>query len=174
MKVGCLGLGVSRNFHFWHNHLLDRVLYDHNLTDEITSCRREMDTHRWSRAVQKHAPRPPSQSLVHLHSAGPPVVATYFDNFAVYFKTFWQPCELLNWTVNEELLRRVSRATLWFPQRFCLCKVSETNVMLPFDLLAVFTVKGNDSVPFSSLFPFFLIKDQIASFQLKEIVVFLN
>ena len=46
--------------------------------------------------------------------------------------------------------------------------------MLPFDLLAVFTVKGNDSVPFSSLFPFFVIKDQIASFQLKEIVVFSN
>ena len=48
--------------------------------------------------------------------------------------------------------------------------------MLTFDLLAIFTVKRNDSVYFSFLFPcfLFLIKDQIASFQLKEIVVFLN
>ena len=49
--------------------------------------------------------------------------------------------------------------------------------MLSFDLLAIFTVKCNDSVSFSFLFPCFLflfVKDQIASFQLKEIVVFLN
>ena len=55
-------------------------------------------------------------------------------------------------------------------------KSSETNVMLSFDLLAIFTVGCNDSVSFSLLFPvsFFFVKDQIASFQLKEIVVFLN
>ena len=49
--------------------------------------------------------------------------------------------------------------------------------MLSFDLLAIFTVKCNDSVSFSFLFPCFrfsLVKNQIASFQLKEIVVLLN
>ena len=46
--------------------------------------------------------------------------------------------------------------------------------MLSFDLLAIFTVKCNDSVSFSFLFPFFFLEDQIASFQLKKIVVFLN
>ena len=50
--------------------------------------------------------------------------------------------------------------------------------MLSFDLLFIFTVKCNDSVSFSFLFPCFLFlcygKDQTASFQLKEIVVFLN
>ena len=46
--------------------------------------------------------------------------------------------------------------------------------MLSFDLLAIFTVKCNDSVTFSFLFSFFFVKDQIASFQLKEIVGFLN
>ena len=34
--------------------------------------------------------------------------------------------------------------------------VSETNVMLSFDLLATFTIKCNDSVSFSFLFPRFL------------------
>ena len=43
--------------------------------------------------------------------------------------------------------------------------------MLSFDLLAIFTVKCNDSVSFSFLFPCFFIKDQLASFQLKEIVL---
>ena len=59
----------------------------------------------------------------------------------------------------------------------CSCEVSETNVMLSFDLLGFYTVKCNDSVSFSFLFPcflFFVVKDQIASFQLKEIVVFSN
>ena len=46
--------------------------------------------------------------------------------------------------------------------------------MLSFDLLAIFTVECNDSVSFSFLLPVFFVKDQIASFQLKEIVVFLN
>ena len=46
--------------------------------------------------------------------------------------------------------------------------------MLSFALLAIFTVECNDSVSFSFLFPVFFVKDQIASFQLKEIVVFLN
>ena len=48
--------------------------------------------------------------------------------------------------------------------------------MLKFDLLAIFTVKCNDSVSFSFLLPcfFFVVKDQIASFQLKQINVFLN
>ena len=47
---------------------------------------------------------------------------------------------------------------------------------MSFDLLAIFKVKCNDSVSFFlvSLFSFFFVKDQIASFQLKEIVVFLN
>ena len=34
--------------------------------------------------------------------------------------------------------------------------VSETNVMLSFDLLDTFTIKCNDSVSFSFLFPCFL------------------
>ena len=38
------------------------------------------------------------------------------------------------------------RATLWFPPGFCLCEVSETNVMLSFDLLAIFTVKWIDYI----------------------------
>ena len=47
--------------------------------------------------------------------------------------------------------------------------------MWSFDRLAIYTVKCNDSVSFSFLFPcfFFFVKDQIASFQLKKIVVFL-
>ena len=69
------------------------------------------------------------------------------------------------------------RAALWCPQWFCLCEVSETNVIMSFDLLAVFTVKCNHSVSFPFLFLcflFFFDKDQIASFQLREIVVVLN
>ena len=49
--------------------------------------------------------------------------------------------------------------------------------MLSFDLFAIFTVKCNDSVSFSFLFPcfhFFSVKDQTASFQLTQISVFLN
>ena len=40
-------------------------------------------------------------------------------------------------------------------------------MLYKFDLLAIFTVKCNDSVSFSFLFPcfFFFVKDQIASFQ---------
>ena len=50
--------------------------------------------------------------------------------------------------------------------------------MLSFDLLAIFTVKCNDYILLAFL-PCFLVfflfvKDQIASFQIKEIVVFLN
>ena len=51
------------------------------------------------------------------------------------------------------------------------------SAVLSFDLLAIFTVKCDDSASYSFLFPsflFFFVKDQIASFQLKEIVVFLN
>ena len=43
--------------------------------------------------------------------------------------------------------------------------------MLSFDLLAIFTVKCNDSVTFSFLFSFFFVKNHIASFKLSEIVV---
>ena len=60
---------------------------------------------------------------------------------------------------------------------FVYAKFSEI-CMLYFDLLAIFTVKCNDSVSFSFLFPCFVffVKDQIASFQLKQIKlnVFLN
>ena len=56
----------------------------------------------------------------------------------------------LNWTANEESLWRVGRfsfkAALWFPLGFCLCEVSETNVMLSFDLLAIFTIKWIDYI----------------------------
>ena len=65
------------------------------------------------------------------------------------------------------------RAALWFRSDFVYAKFPETNVMLSFYLLAIFTVKSNDSVSFSCFLVFF-VKDQIASFQLKEFVVFLN
>ena len=89
---------------------------------------------------------------------------------------------LLNWTANKESLRWVGRfsfrAGLWFPQWFCLCKVSETNVKLSDSTFLLFSPSEcNDSVCFSFLFPFFFfffVEDQIASFQLKQIVVFLN
>ena len=57
---------------------------------------------------------------------------------------------------------------------FVYAKFSEVNVIIR--PAAIFTVKCNDSVSFSFLFPcfFFFVKDQIASFQLKQIVVFLN
>ena len=69
------------------------------------------------------------------------------------------------------------RAALWCPQGFFFFEVFETNVIMSFDLLAVFTVNCNPSVSFPFLFLcflFFFVKDQTASFQLKEIVVFLN
>ena len=58
-----------------------------------------------------------------------------------------------------ELVGFSFRAALWFLQWFCLCEVSETNVMLSFnlDLLAISTVKCTDSVSFSFLFPCFLL-----------------
>ena len=40
-----------------------------------------------------------------------------------------------------------------------------------FELLPIFTVKCDDSVSFLSCFLVFLVKDQIASFQLKEILL---
>ena len=51
----------------------------------------------------------------------------------------------------EESVGFSFKATLWFPRLFCLCEVSKTNVTLSFDLLAIFTVKYNDSVSFSFL-----------------------
>ena len=71
------------------------------------------------------------------------------------------PC-LQNWielrmkTHRGESVGFSYRAALWFLQWFCLCKVSETNVMLSFDLPAIFTIKCSDSVSFSFLFPCFL------------------
>ena len=44
----------------------------------------------------------------------------------------------------------------------------------PIRPLDISTVKCNDSISFSFLFSFFFVKDQIASFQLKQIVVFLK
>ena len=56
---------------------------------------------------------------------------------------------------------------------FVYAKFSEINIK--FDLLAIFTDKCNVSVSFSFLFPcFFFVKNQIVSFQLKQITVFLN
>ena len=61
------------------------------------------------------------------------------------------------------------RAALWFLWWFCLREAlwdqCDNN-----DLLPIFTVKCNDSASFSFLFPCFLffVKDQIASFQLKQ------
>ena len=58
---------------------------------------------------------------------------------------------------------------------FVYAKYSEINVINSTFLLFL-PVKCNDSVSFSFLSPcfFFFVKDQIASFQLKQIVVFLN
>ena len=59
-------------------------------------------------------------------------------------------------------------AALWF-----LCKVF-WDLSLSSNSSCHFTVKGNASVSFSFMFSFFFVKDQIASFQLKQVVVFLN
>ena len=68
------------------------------------------------------------------------------------------------------------RAALWFRWPVILVTRSFLRSMLEFDLLAIFTVKCNDSVSFSFWSPcfFFFVKDQIAYFQLKQIIVFLN
>ena len=67
------------------------------------------------------------------------------------------------------------RAALWFRRPVILFTRSFLRSMLQFDLLAILTVKCNDSVSFSFLYPcFFFVKDQIASFQLKQIIVFFN
>ena len=52
---------------------------------------------------------------------------------------------------------------------------SEINVIIR-PSCYIFTVKRYDSFSFSFLFPcfFFFVKDQTASFQLKQIIVFLN
>ena len=65
-------------------------------------------------------------------------------------------------------------AALWFWRLVILFTRSLLIVII--DLLAIFTVKCNDSVSFSFLSPcfFFFFKDQVASFQLKQIIVFLN
>ena len=69
------------------------------------------------------------------------------------------------------------KATLWFPHWFCLCKVlwdqSYNSTFRLFSLSSVMIL----SVSVSFLFPCFLFSlllDQIASFQLKQIVVFFN
>ena len=55
---------------------------------------------------------------------------------------------------------------------FVYAKFSEFNIII---LPSCYFYKCNDSVSFSFLFPcFFFVKDQIASFQLKQIIVFLN
>ena len=85
----------------------------------------------------------------------------HFDNLShkqqncLVFET-----ELLKLTANEESLRTVGRFFIY--SRFVVSAVKlfmrspETNVMLSFYLLAIFTVKCNDSVCFSFLFPCFL------------------
>ena len=90
------------------------------------------------------------------------VILIVIGKVALVLKT-----ELSDWTVNEESLWRVCksvgfslRAALWFLQWFCLCKVSETNVVLSFNLLVIFTIKSNDSVSFLFLFPCFLFLHQ--------------
>ena len=56
---------------------------------------------------------------------------------------------------------------------FVYAKFSEINVIIRPSF--IFTVKCNDSVSFSFLSPcFFFVKNQIISFQLKQIIVFLN
>ena len=67
-------------------------------------------------------------------------------------------------------------AALWFRLPVILFTRSFLNVIIR--PIVIFTVKCNDSVSFSFLFPcflvFFFVKDQIASFQLKQIIVFFN
>ena len=96
------------------------------------------------------------------------------SKIALVFKT-----EILNWTANEESSRRVSMfsfgAALWFRRPMILFTWSFLRSILWFDLLAIFTVKWNDSVSFFSCFlVFFFVKDQITSFQLQQIIVLLN
>ena len=68
------------------------------------------------------------------------------------------PC-LWNWIAKLNCEWRVIvkswKAFHLVSQWFCLCEVSETKVMLSFNLLAIFTVKCNDSVSFYCLVPLF-------------------
>ena len=64
-------------------------------------------------------------------------------------------------------------AALWFRRPVILFTRSFLNILIR--PIAIFTVKCNDSVSFSFLFPcFFFVKDQIASSLLEQIIVFLN
>ena len=88
--------------------------------------------------------------------------------------------EMLNWTANEELLRRFGRfffqsrfvvsAGRWFCLRDFFWDQCYNSTFLIFSPSSVMIL-----LAFLSCFlVFFFVKDQIASFQLKQIIVFLN
>ena len=59
---------------------------------------------------------------------------------------------------HRELVGFLFRAALWFGSDFVYAKFPETNVMLSFYLLAIFTVKSNDSVSFSCFLVFCFLR----------------
>ena len=88
--------------------------------------------------------------------------------------------EMLNWTANEESLRRVgrffieSRFVVSAAGDFVYAKFSEIKcynstflLFLPSSVMILLAF-------LSCFLVFFFVKDQIASFQLKQIIVFLN
>ena len=66
-------------------------------------------------------------------------------------------------------------AALWFRRKICLREVSEINVVIRSSSYFQRQVQKFRQLFFLvSLFSFFFVKDQIASFQSKQIVVFFN
>ena len=65
------------------------------------------------------------------------------------FPCLWNWIAKLNceWRIIVKSWKAFHLASQWF----CLCEVSETKVMLSFNLLAIFTIKCNDSVDSSQL-----------------------
>ena len=97
------------------------------------------------------------------------------SKIALVFET-----EMLNWTANEESLQRVGRFFHLEPLcgfgggGFCLHKVFWDQY---YDLTFLLFLPSSVQILldfFSCFLVFFFIKDQIASFQLKQIIVFLH
>ena len=99
------------------------------------------------------------------------------SKIALVFET-----ERLNWTANEESSRRVgkwvfihSRFVVSAAGDFVYAKFSEVNVMNNSTFLLFLPSSVMIMLAFlSCLLVFFFVKDQMASFQLKQIIVFLN
>ena len=116
----------------------------------------------------------------------PGMLCVEFKHFVNLYRKQQTCPRLQNWNAKSGLRMKNRcgesvgfsfKATLWFPHWFCLCKVlwdqSYNSTFRLFSLSSVMIL----SVSVSFLFPCFLFSlllDQIASFQLKQIVVFFN